>query len=335
MTSLLGSSGEKMVNQQLERAVAATATEVATDIAYLRDLIVNLFFVGAPGAADRSWALVDAGVSGAAGRIARAAAERFGEGSRPGAIVMTHGHFDHIGALKQLAERWDVPVYAHELELPYLSGRSAYPPPDPTVGGGAMAALSRLYPRGPIDLGPRLHTLPADGAVPAMPGWKWIHTPGHTAGHVSFFREEDRALIAGDAVVTTKQESMLAVLTQREEVHGPPAYYTTNWEEARESVQRLATLEPALLATGHGRPLRGEQMLRGLHVLAADFQRHAVPTRGRYVREPAITDANGVVAVPPPVPDRLPKILAGAGIAAAIAYTALRRRDSGSPRREK
>jgi glyoxylase-like metal-dependent hydrolase (beta-lactamase superfamily II) len=324
-----------MANMDAVRVTPGTATEIAPDIAYLRDLIVNLFFVGSRDAADREWALVDTGVSGAAGRIERAAAARFGDGVRPGAIILTHGHFDHVGALKQLAERWDVPVYAHELEMPYLSGRSAYPPPDPTVGGGAMALISRIYPRGPIDVSPRLRSFPADGAVPAMPGWRWIHTPGHSAGHVALFRESDRSLIAGDAVVTTKQESMLAVLTQREEVHGPPAYYTTNWQEARESVVRLATLEPSLLATGHGRPMRGERMQRGLHVLAGDFDRHALPSDGRYVREPAITDANGVVAIPPPVPDRLPKILAGAGIAAAaIAYTALRRRDSGAPRRE-
>lgn len=325
-----------VANIDAMRVAPGTATEIAPDIAYLRDLIVNLFFVGSREAADREWALIDTGVSGAVGRIERAAAERFGDGIRPGAIILTHGHFDHVGALKQLAERWDVPVYAHELEMPYLSGRSAYPPPDPTVGGGAMAMMSRVYPRGPIDVSARLRSLPADGAVPAMPGWRWIHTPGHSAGHVALFRERDRSLISGDAVVTTKQESMLAVLTQREEVHGPPAYYTTNWQEARESVVRLATLDPALLATGHGRPMRGARMQRGLHVLAGDFDRNALPSHGRYVREPAITDATGVVAIPPPVPDRLPKVLAGAGIAAvaAIAYTALRRRDSGAPRRE-
>ena len=42
-----------------------------------------------------------------------------------------------------------------------------------------------------------------------MPGWRWVHTPGHTAGHVSLFRDADRTLIAGDAFVTTKQESAL------------------------------------------------------------------------------------------------------------------------------
>ena len=292
--------------------------EVAPDIAYLRTAIVNVYFVGAPGAPDGEWVLVDAGMPGFAGRIARAAAARFGE-SRPAAIVLTHGHFDHVGAVRELAERWDVPVYAHRLELPYLTGRSAYPPPDPTVGGGAMARLSMLYPRGPIDLGRRVRLLPDDrAAIPGMPGWRWIHTPGHTPGHVSFVREADRALIAGDAFVTTKQESAIAALTQRPEVHGPPAYYTPDWISARSSVEELAALEPTLAATGHGVPLRGDAMRRALHDLARDFGRLAVPRRGRYVRRRAIADERGVVVVPPPVADPLPKIVLGV---AAVALT--------------
>jgi glyoxylase-like metal-dependent hydrolase (beta-lactamase superfamily II) len=307
---------------------AGAAQPVMADLAYLRALIVNVLFHGEPGAGDRSWVLIDAGLKGSADAIARAAEERFGAGARPVAIVLTHGHFDHVGALRELAERWDAPVYAHELELPYLTGRSAYPPPDPTVGGGAMAALSRFYPRGPIDLSARVQALPADGAVPGMPGWRWVHTPGHTAGHVSLFRDEDRTLIAGDAVITTKQESAFAVLTQRPEVHGPPAYYTSDWFASGESVRRLADLEPAVLVTGHGRPMRGPAMLEALHALARDFDRMAVPRSGRYVRQPAVADESGVVSVPPAVPSRLPKILLGVGAAVAVgvAIGAMRRR---------
>lgn len=273
------------------------------DLAWLRTGIVNVGFLGAPEAGDRGWVLVDAGIPGAAPLIARAAAKRYGADARPAAIVLTHGHFDHVGALRTLAADWDVPVYAHRLELPYLTGKSAYPPPDPTVGGGAMARLSLLYPKGPIHLGTRVHALPDDGAVPGAPGWRWHHTPGHAPGHVSLFREADRALIAGDAFVTTKQESFASVWAQRSEVHGPPMYFTPDWDAARESVRQLAALEPDLALTGHGRPMRGAHFTEALQALADGFDEVARPRQGRYRDEPAVADERGVVSVPKAVPD--------------------------------
>jgi glyoxylase-like metal-dependent hydrolase (beta-lactamase superfamily II) len=262
--------------------------EVAPDLAYQRLAIVNVVFFGVPHAGDRNWTLIDAGMMGTTGQIVRAAEARFGKDARPAAIVMTHGHFDHVGALEELVERWDAPVYAHESELPYLNGSRAYLPPDPSVGGGLMALLSPLYPRGPVNVGGRLQALPADGSVPGMPGWRWVHTPGHTPGHVSLWRESDRAIIAGDAFITTRQESAYAaLLTQEPEMHGPPMYFTPDWVSARASVERLAALNPDLAVTGHGRAMRGPAMRDALHALARDFDRIAVPEHGRYVDPPA------------------------------------------------
>lgn len=291
--------------------------EVASDVARVRQPIVNVYLWGDPGAGDRSWVLVDAGLRFCGNQIREAAARRFGRGSRPSAIVLTHGHFGHVGALPWLANYWDVPVYAHELERPYLSGLSSYPPPDPAVGGGAMSLLSRFYPRGPIDLGGRLRSLPDDGGVPGMPGWRWLHTPGHTAGHVSFFRDSDRVLIAGDAFVTTKQESMVGALTELcVQARRPPAYYTSDWRAARRSVERLAALGPEVAATGHGAPLRGEMLRRELEELAIRWDEIAVPAQGRYVNQPAIVGRRGPEWVPPPVPDLQLWALAGLGGAA-------------------
>jgi len=273
---------------------------LAPDVACLPGPIVNVFLVGRPSAGDRGWTLIDAGMPGMTEQIARAAARRFGADARPAAILLTHGHFDHISALKELAERWDVPVYAHPRELPYLTGRSSYPPPDPTVGGGLMTRLSVLFPRGPLDLGARARALPGDGSVPNLPGWRTIPTPGHAPGHVSFFRETDRLLIAGDAFVTTKQESFVAALLKPLYIQGPPTYFTPDWVASKRSVEALAALHPSSAGTGHGRPLAGARLDEALGRLSRDFDRLAVPKHGRYVAQPAVADERGVVSVPPP-----------------------------------
>ena len=90
------------------------------------------------------------------------------------------------------------------------------------------------------------------------------------------------------------------------------------WDTAKESVQSLASLEPELLAPGHGRPLRGYWMREGLHKLARDFDRVARPAHGRYVREPAEVNESGVVALPPAAPSPYPKMLLCLGAAVVV-----------------
>ncbi|HLX61189.1 MAG TPA: MBL fold metallo-hydrolase [Planctomycetota bacterium] len=261
--------------------------EIRPDIAYKRLALVNVVFQGWPGAGNRQWVLIDAGIPGMADSIIAAADNRFCEDARPAAIILTHGHFDHAGSLETLAARWDVPVYAHLLEFPYLNGTASYPPPDSDVGGGIMSLLSPLFPRGPVNVSPWLKALPENGHVPFMDGWIWIHTPGHSPGHVSFWRERDRTLIAGDAFITTAQESAYAVATQHPEMHGPPMFYTQNWDDARESVRKLSALLPEYVITGHGPAMRGAETREALHMLADHFDEIAVPKDGYYVKHPA------------------------------------------------
>ncbi|HEV7414858.1 MAG TPA: MBL fold metallo-hydrolase [Tianweitania sediminis] len=247
------------------------------DLAFQRHTLVNVVYLGTAA----NWVLIDTGIKGSAKAIRTACAQRFGEGSRPAYILMTHGHFDHVGALVELADEWDVPVYAHPLEHPYLNGTESYPSPEPWVGGGIMPLLSPLFPTSPVDVGPRLRDLPADGSVPGFPEWRWLHTPGHTRGHVSLWRESDRAVIAGDAFVTTGQESAYEVAMQTPEMHGPPRYFTPDWVAARRSVEALAALQPQLVVTGHGRAMAGAQMLAALEDLARRFDAIALPPSHR------------------------------------------------------
>jgi glyoxylase-like metal-dependent hydrolase (beta-lactamase superfamily II) len=268
----------------------------------LKTLFVNVYIIAnRKGIAD-GWVLIDAGIKGYASQIIKMAEALFGDGTKPEAIILTHGHFDHTSGLEDLLKQWDVPVYAHPLELPYLTGKSAYPPADPTVGGGLMSLLSWTFPTKPIDLGDRVQALDTSGDIEELPEWKTIHTPGHTPGHVSLFFKLNATLIAGDAFVTTKTESAMYAFTFAQKLSGPPKYITTDWAAAAQSVRKLYELEPRTVATGHGYTMRGRDLLVALKDLADNFEDIAIPEHGRYVQVPAMADENGVEYVPPAMP---------------------------------
>jgi glyoxylase-like metal-dependent hydrolase (beta-lactamase superfamily II) len=257
-----------------------TGDRIAPGVFVLTTKIVNVFFIQCEDDPD-TYFLVDAGMPKSGDMISEWAEKWFD--NTPKGILLTHGHFDHVGAVNELAEKWGVPVYAHSEEIPFLNGQKDYPKPDPSVDEGLVAKLSPIFPNHGIDLGKHIQPLPEDGLVPGLNGWKWIHTPGHTPGHVSLFRERDRVLIAGDAFVTVKQESLYKVLTQQQEMNGPPKYFTTDWEQAKNSVQALAALQPSLAATGHGIPMNGAKLTEELTRLAENFEELAVPEHGKYV----------------------------------------------------
>ncbi|UOR11557.1 MBL fold metallo-hydrolase [Halobacillus amylolyticus] len=255
---------------------------VANDIHCLPIQVVNVCLIGNP-ERPGDWVLVDTGMPKSADDIIDVAGGLFGKRYNPKAIILTHGHFDHVGAVEELADYWDVPVYAHTSEMPYLTGQKDYPEPDTTVEGGMVSKMSRMFPNEGIDLGERVQPLPQDGTIPHLSEWKWIHTPGHTEGHISLFRETDRILIAGDAFVTVKQEYLFKVLTQQQEISGPPRYLTPDWEAAWESVRKLEALKPNVAITGHGFPMAGEELTNNLAKLSSDFDRIAIPEHGRFV----------------------------------------------------
>jgi glyoxylase-like metal-dependent hydrolase (beta-lactamase superfamily II) len=311
-----------------EKLTRPVVHEVLDDVAYVTTVFVNAYFIGRP---DRPWVMVDTGLPLSSSYLRQAAEQRFGKASRPQAIILTHGHFDHAGSARELAHAWDTTVYAHRHEMPYLTGESDYPPQDPTVGG-AGGQLSRLYPHHGYDLGRRVRELPEDGTVPGLDAdaWRWVHTPGHTPGHVSLWRQQDRTLIAGDALTTTDIESWSAQLTWRKHLEGPPAFFTPDWPAAQASIARLAELEPAVIAAGHGFPMAEQDVSLRLRELTRRFE-----TRrdGRYGRRPAEFDEAGrPVDVPPPAYDPWPaRIAVGLAIgASALAAWQARRTFKGN-----
>ncbi|HEX8547082.1 MAG TPA: MBL fold metallo-hydrolase [Cytophagaceae bacterium] len=256
--------------------------ELMPNVHYFTNQIVNIVMIALPGG---DWVLIDAGMPKSSKEIIQVAEELFGVDKAPLAIVLTHGHFDHIGSIVGLVQKWNVPVYAHPLEFPFLTGQQAYPEADTTVEGGMLAKISSYYPVEPIDIKEVLEPLPIDGSVPFLSEWQWIHIPGHAPGQVAFFRERDRVLISADAIITVRQDSMYKVLVQKKEVCGPPVYLTTDWAAAHESVLKLVSLNPNVLIPGHGTAMHGIELKEGLERLVNNWEELAVPDHGKWAEK--------------------------------------------------
>ena len=215
-----------------------------------------------------------------------AAESLFGAGTRPAAILLTHFHPDHAGSARRLSRTWSCPVYVQPDELPLTTGDfsalAAYAGPlDTWVVLPLMRAMGRrrrdaTLARSSLQGVPR--PLEPGTEVPGLPGWECIPTPGHTPGHVSFFRASDGVLITGDAIVTVKLNSLSGLVWHRNGLSGPPWYTTWNWEAAKESVARLALLEPTVLAGGHGTPMTGTTTAAAVRIFADHFSGRTTAT---------------------------------------------------------
>ena len=181
--------------------------------------------------------LIDASTRYATRRILRQV-----DGHRISAHALTHAHPDHQGASHNVCARLGVPFWVGEAdadaaERPELIGQRQ---PDHFMA--QLFVKTCTGPGHPVDR--RL----AEGDEVA--GFQVLHVPGHSAGHVAFWRESDRVLIAGDVL------NNMNVMTGITGLHEPRVEFTNDPPLNRESARRLASLEPAVVCFGHGPPLR-------------------------------------------------------------------------------
>ncbi|QRG66080.1 MBL fold metallo-hydrolase [Brevibacillus choshinensis] len=167
-------------------------------------------------------------------------------------IVLTHGHSDHVGAVKRIVEARKTPVFAHEIEIPYLEGKEPYPrrkKAEMTVTPGVVQPLRKT----------------AEGELETTAGLTPYHTPGHSPGHVVYYHEADGVLLAGD-LFTSKAGKL----------NRPMPMFTADMAEALKSSLILRELQPAHLEVCHGKPVKrpAEHLDEYLQTTA---RAHAIP----------------------------------------------------------
>ncbi len=196
--------------------------------------------------------VIDTGTPGNADAIAAVVTRAHRRLDQVHTILVTHRHADHAGSLAELTRRTGAQVYVHADDLPVVTGAQ----PQPARGLVQRLANAVLPAAEPVAAQP-LH----DGAV--IGALRCVHTPGHTAGHLSFLLDRDGGvLFAGDAGAGS-----------RGRVKAPPAALTDDRARAADSLRRLAGLEFRVACFGHGDVLRD--------AAAERFREFAAGTRPR------------------------------------------------------
>jgi glyoxylase-like metal-dependent hydrolase (beta-lactamase superfamily II) len=168
-------------------------------------------------------------------------------GRTVGAHALTHAHPDHQGSSHAICERLGIPLWCGSGDV------QAMETPGGVAGGTpptwATFVQRRFWTGPPHPVARALH----EGDKVA--GFTVLEVPGHSRGHVAYWRESDRTLILGDVLFN------LNMLTGASGLQEPPRAFTPDPARNRASARRLAALRPALACFGHGPPLRDPDRL--------------------------------------------------------------------------
>jgi len=180
--------------------------------------------------------LVDAGTRQAARRILRQV-----RGHPVSALALTHAHPDHQGSCHKVCEALGIPLWCGASDAEAVE--------DP---GLMLRRLPQNWPTraiGPLMAGPAHPVARRLRDGDEVGDFTVLETPGHCAGHVSFWRAADRVLVLGDVLANFSPPAGLVGLRE------PPRLFSPDPAENRRSARRVAALEPALVCFGHGPPL--------------------------------------------------------------------------------
>jgi len=160
------------------------------------------------------------------------------EGREVSAHALTHAHPDHQGCSHAICERLNLPLWCGEADREAMeSGDLSVLLPNPQ---SMFARISQNF-SGPAH--PVSRSLKEGDQVG---GFTVINTPGHTLGHLSFWRESDRALVVGDVLFHRNP------ITQRRGLQEPFKLATVDPPLNRQSARKLAALKPNVICFGHG-----------------------------------------------------------------------------------
>ena len=191
--------------------------------------------------------LVDAGGRRSGSRILRQL-----EGRTVTAHALTHAHPDHQGASHEICEKLSVPFWVGVNDVDAAEDPTLIKTRQPDQ---RVAVFYYNFFTGP---GHKVDRALREGDEVAS--FKVIDAPGHSAGHVAFWRESDRVLVLGDVL------NNMNIWTGIPSLHEPKPYLTPDPEENRRSIRKLVALDPELVLFGHGPALRN---LPKLHEFAA------------------------------------------------------------------